>query len=608
MNNTRKNLQTPSAAVPKNNKPFFISTDWKKDIESLGQAEFLAVSLETTHPDPKVADSRILGLASEKHPEPILFDLQELPKECKTALAALLQGCSTKVAHNCLEIGALLYAMELPFEGPFFDLHLAAQLLKVGCKKEDPDLSRLAKCLPDQDPEELVRDFFWLGILPQSQLYRASRRTAVLLPLREKLQKFLQDRHMSEVVRLEFKSIPAVLEMTLNGIRIDTHRLARIQSQLKQQALEYQKRLFQWFPSEVDLERSAQIKKALATHGIVVKKTDRESLLALDDHKEMVEALLGYRQAVFREKSCISTYLESADLDTSRIYTHWEQLGTVSGMFSCSKPALQAVPNSTEIRSCFVPEEGNLFVIGNLSQVGLRIAAQLSGDRRMIEAFRENLDLYRLIASVVTEISLDSVTGEQCQAAKALYFGLLSGMDGAELQCYVRVNYGVALTLSEATKFRQNFLDGFPGIGRWIERQMKNQSGETRSLSGRRRLFLHGPVEAKDLICSPIQGTVADIQKKALGLLPTALLPYDAWIIACVRDEIIVEVDEKHARQVAGVLKSTLEQAGACFLTEVPTIAEVSVGSNWGEREVIITGAEDVLLDDSALHADRKSA
>jgi DNA polymerase I-like protein with 3'-5' exonuclease and polymerase domains len=181
-------------------------------------------------------------------------------------------------------------------------------------------------------------------------------------------------------------------------------------------------------------------------------------------------------------------------------------------------------------------------------------------------------------------------------------------MDGAELQRYARINYDVALTLSEATKFRQNFLDGFPGIGRWIERQMRNQSGEARSLSGRRRLFLHGPVKAKDLICSPIQGTVADIQKKALGLLPTALLPYDAWIIACVRDEIIVEVDEKHARQVAGVLKSTLEQAGACFLTEVPTIAEVSVGSNWGEREVIITGAEDVLLDDSALHADRKSA
>jgi DNA polymerase I-like protein with 3'-5' exonuclease and polymerase domains len=250
---------------------------------------------------------------------------------------------------------------------------------------------------------------------------------------------------------------------------------------------------------------------------------------------------------------------------TKRIHPNYHQLGAATGRFSCTDPNLQGLPKKNGFRECAIPEPKFKLVIGDYSQIELRVAAEISGDPRMLRAYQNGHDLHRLTASLVAQKSMEEVTREERQSAKAINFGLIFGMGEEGLQKYARNTYGVNMTREQARFFRNRFFQVYQGITRWHEATIRgNNTRETRTIIGRRRLWKDQPL-ITELLNTPIQGTSADITKKALGILPGKLIGTGAKIIGTVHDEIILEVPEEKAESIAEILKTAMIEGGRVF-------------------------------------------
>jgi DNA polymerase I-like protein with 3'-5' exonuclease and polymerase domains len=155
---------------------------------------------------------------------------------------------------------------------------------------------------------------------------------------------------------------------------------------------------------------------------------------------------------------------------------------------------------------------------------------------------------------------------------------------GAEgLRGYAKVVYNVHLTLEEAKRFRSMFFQSYLGIDAWHKAVKMKGGNEARTLSGRRRRWPHSAATT-ELLNTPVQGTSADITKKALGLLPKRLVGLGAWIIGTVHDEIILEIPKEMADDAAEILRETMIEAGQAFLARVPVEVEVTIGKTWAEK------------------------
>ena len=172
---------------------------------------------------------------------------------------------------------------------------------------------------------------------------------------------------------------------------------------------------------------------------------------------------------------------------------------------------------------------------------------------------------------------------EERQAAKAVNFGLIFGMGVAGLQQYAQLSYGVEMTTEEASQFYRRFFEAYTGIKQWHESLKKSPPKVGYTLAGRK--FLYSEKTGLPGYCNtPVQGTAADIAKKALGKMARRLIGTDTYIIGMVHDEILLECPEAKADDFAQMLKSTMEQAANSILDLVPSEAEVTIAENWAAK------------------------
>jgi len=550
-------------------------------LNQLSRGKYLSVSVEITGFDARNDQPRLIGLVTEKLSRPVLFDLAKVSETTKEGLSQLLGSDQIKVAFGWSYIASFLLNAGLSVKGPWFDAMLAAQLLKFGQTTAIPKFSALVSGLLDGDFGDVARKDNWGGPLTGEQLKIAAKRVWVLQPLREQLVGLLAKYYLLPVAKLEFDCLSAVVEMQTAGVKVARNKLLQLVKHLDEEESEHRSRLLDWIPEGVNINDRNIVREVLAENGIDIPNVSQWTLMTLGDHREMADSLLACRKIQVLKSNFLAKYLDAMDLRTSRIFPKWCQLGTSTGRFSCSSPPLQNIPKTDDLRGCFVPEEGCSFVFGDFSQIELRVAAELSGDRRMIQAFCDGRDLHRWTASLVTRKPLEEISPEERQAAKALNFGLLFGMSARSLQKDSLTKYGVKMTIRQAEMFRNKFLKAYPTLFDWIQRRATSRSCWAETLCGRKRRWEPGNRKPTAWINSPIQGTAADILKKAMGLLPGALNSYSARIVACIHDEIILEVDTVQAQEVALVLKEIMEEAGAVFLKKVPTIAEVRVASSF---------------------------
>ena len=327
----------------------------------------------------------------------------------------------------------------------------------------------------------------------------------------------------------------------------------------------------------------------------VIKKTktgfstDVEVLEKLKGQHEIIDKLLEYR---------ILTKLKSTYLDglvalicpsTGRIHTSFNQMVTATGRLSSSEPNLQNIPIRTEagkkIRELFVPGEGYDYIMSaDYSQIELRILADMSRDENLMESFAQNQDVHTRTASEVFEVPMSEVTSELRSRAKAVNFGIVYGISDYGL------SRDIGVSRTEAGQYINNYFKKYHGVKEFIDRVIKEArlQGYVTTLFGRRRYlpdinnrnFNLRSFAERTAMNTPIQGTAADIMKKAMIDVHNALQSGNlhSRILLQVHDELILEVPEWEVEQVTKIVKQAMEKSAKL---KVPLIVDVKIGVNW---------------------------
>ncbi len=562
---------------------------------SLRQARVMAVDTETTGLDPHGDRLRLVQIAAFGLPVLILDCFSFLP-DGRELLMEVLAADAVKVFQNAKFDLQFLQAAGIDVRPPLFDTMLAAQLLNSSGGPARFNLASLVLHFLGRDLPKEEQKSDWNGILREEQLRYAAQDAEILLDLRNAMMPLLRDNRLMEVSRLEFSCVRAIAQMEFHGIHLNLQKWAalRRKTELERDAaltslypytgrpMEQMSLFGENVPLGQNLDSNPYVLSLLRKEGISVEETSQHSLGAHLEHP-LVSGLLEYRKA---SKSLSAFLLPFPDLlnpSTGRLHPRYGQNGAWSGRMSCGSPNIQQIPRDASFRACFDAPPGRRMIIADYSQIELRVAADIARDPRMMEAYRENEDLHKLTASLISGKPLQEITKQDRQEAKAVNFGLIFGMGAKGLQAYAEGTYGVAMTLNEAEKFRERFFDAYTGIAAWHRNLRIHPPKETRTVAGRRHVYGESPGLA-GLSNTPVQGSAADIVKQALGLLVDALASADAFLVAAIHDEIIIEAETHEAETVAGILKNAMEQAGAHYLKNVPTLAEVHIADSWAEK------------------------
>lgn len=583
----------------KNLKYIYVDEDGKLEecLDFIYQASIAGVDTETSGLDPINCEVRLLQIATEGNPVAVI-DMFKLSSGAKEKLKQIFNTKAIKVFQNAkFDLEFLIYS-GFSFNGPVFDTMLASQIVSDNSGPRSFGLGVLASHFlgVNLPKEEQKSDFS--GTLREEQIVYAARDAAILLPLREKLLDFIKKGRLVEVCKLEFDCIWAVVDMELYGILLNKEKwdilydrylrsqrelTARLNRELGSQGMQIN--MFgEEISTDINLDSQAQVIKALKKKGIELSSTAYSELVEYKDKYEVISCLLEYRKVSKAIQSFLAPFTQYINPKTKRLHSSYRQIGAHSGRFSCGNPNVQQIPRGKEFRECFVPEIGNKFVIADYSQIELRVAAEIAQDKTMIEAYKAGKDLHALTASLIANKNISEVTKAERQAAKAVNFGLIYAMGAKGLQGYAKTVYGVSMSLEEAETFRNRFFKAYKGIYNWHERNKRAEDvTEVRTLSGRRCVF-NGEVGVTGLLNTPVQGTAADIAKRALGLLAQQVSKVNAHIVATVHDEILLEVPENNVQEAAAILKDTMEKAGQYYLKQVPVIAETIIADSWAEK------------------------
>ena len=554
------------------------------ELELIKKAKIIAVDIETmgvSPLDPHLGEMRLIQISAEKHPV-LIIDWPLIETYGRSEVKKFLESDVIKIFHNAKFDLKFLFTEGISIENAVFDTCLASEVLSLGLNVSHK-LKDVIKRHLDLSISKNQQTSDWSAPqLTQSQLEYAAADVALLHDLRRKLIEKLEDNDLISTAKLEFEAIPAIVQMELNGMGVNVDALNHLKKHLekeKHQAMSY---LVDCFGTDFNPDSPAQVKKALASIGVEVTSTKSEVLLPLVAKFVEIKMILDYK--TISKKLQFAQKLPSAvHPKTRRIHSQYFQMGAATGRFSCSDFNLQQVPHDDAFRVCFEPSGGNSFIIADYSQMQIRIAAEISGDCDMIDAYVNGHDLHTLTASLISGKETTEVTKEMRSAAKALNFGMLFGMGAHSLVSYAFNSYGVVLSEEDASEFIDTFFKKYKGLKSWQKKVGRNITKESRTYTGRRRLF-EDTGSYTQLVNTPIQGTEADILKKVLAVLPVVLKETRAKLVATVHDEIILECPEAESEVVATLLKNTMVIVAESILKKVPVVSDVSISKNWSEK------------------------
>ncbi len=425
----------------------------------------------------------------------------------------------------------------------------------------------------------------------------------------EKLSKEIAEKKLSLVYgEIEKPLIPIVEKMNAVGVKLDTEILKKLSVEYGKEAKNLEEKIWSAAGKEFNINSPKQLGEILfVTLGLKAKNqkktsggafsTKESELEKLRDEHPIIENILNYREL----KKLLGTYIEPmptlVDKD-SRLHATFIQTGTTTGRMSSENPNLQNIPNKNElgqnIRRAFVAESGNELLSLDYSQVELRIAAFLSGDKKLISIFKNGEDVHTAVAAEVFSVAQKDVTKEMRRRAKVINFGVMYGMGVNAL----RINLGT--DRAAAQKFLTDYFEKFSGLASYLEKIKKEaaERGYTETLFGRRRYFegikskvpfIRASAE-RMAINAPIQGTEADIVKLAMikldELIRSESLENKARLILQVHDELVYEIEKGIAPKIMPKIKKIMESVVPLEKSHgIVCVAEAKVGDNWQDME-----------------------
>ena len=319
--------------------------------------------------------------------------------------------------------------------------------------------------------------------------------------------------------------------------------------------------------------------------------TDKETLDLLVDKHEIVQYILDYKSMAKLKSTYVDGLIDCISKD-KRIHTTFMQTVTATGRLSSVDPNLQNIPVRTElgsrIRDCFEAQGDNIIIDADYSQIELRVLAHMADDNIMIDAFKQGIDIHSVTASQVFNIPLEEVSHEIRNKAKAVNFGIVYGISGFGLA------KNINSTRSEATQYIENYLTKYYKVKEFMENSIKQgkENGYVSTMFGRIRYTDELKASNRNTVMfgervamnTPIQGTAADIIKKAMNELYTKLKEKNlkAKIIMQVHDELIIEAPDYEREEVIKIMKESMQNV---IKLKVPLEVSVSSGKTWSEAK-----------------------
>lgn len=416
--------------------------------------------------------------------------------------------------------------------------------------------------------------------------------------LREQLKEYEQ---LALYEELELPLAPVLAKMELSGITPDMELLAQLNEDMTARIAQLENQAMEQAGEEFNLKSPKQLGIILfeRLQLPVIKKTktgystDAKVLEALEGKHPLIATILEHRKLAKLQSTYLDGLKPLVNAKTGRIHTHFQQTVTVTGRLSSTDPNLQNIPTRTEegkqIRRIFVPGACYDYLMScDYSQVELRILACIAHDELLLDAFRHGQDIHARTAAEVFCVPLAEVTHEMRSRAKAVNFGIVYGIS----------DFGLAKQLDvgrkEAAGYIESYFARYTGVKKYMEDIVAKarEQGYVSTLMGRRRYlpdirhsnFNLRSFAERTAINTPIQGTAADIMKKAMIDVERALeqAGCKSRILLQVHDELVLEVTEDERERVAELVRATMQAAASL---EIPLLADVNFGKNWAETK-----------------------
>lgn len=586
--------------------------DW---MERLKQAEVFAFDTETDGLDTLTAN--LIGLSFAIKPGeaaylPLAHDYLDAPEQLDRAqVLALFKPLLEdekllKIGQNLKFDKGVMQRYDIDLRGIAFDTMLESYVLDSVAGRHDMDslaeryLSHKTITFEEIAGKGKNQLTFNQIALEQAGPY-AAEDADVTLHLHQKLWGKLQPHtDLCQVFQtIDMPLVPVLSRIERTGVLIDPAILAEHSKELTIRLAELETQAYELAGEEFNLSSTKQLQGILYEKQKlpILKKTPKgapstneEVLAELALDYPLPKLILEYRGLAKLK----STYTDKLPLminpATKRVHTSYHQAVTATGRLSSSDPNLQNIPvrndEGRRIRQAFIAPKGYSIVAADYSQIELRIMAHLSGDKGLLNAFANGLDIHRATASEVFGTALDKVTSEQRRSAKAINFGLIYGMSAFGLSRQLNI------PRSESQKYMNLYFERYPGVQDYMERtrQQAAEHGYVSTLDGRRlylpdihsRNAMARKGAERAAINAPMQGTAADIIKKAM-------IAIDDWLqkdtpkvkmIMQVHDELVFEIHDSVIEESISKIKVLME---GCMQLNVPLQVDIGTGMNWDE-------------------------
>ena len=403
----------------------------------------------------------------------------------------------------------------------------------------------------------------------------------------------LEERTLYE--EIEMPLVYTLYDMQRAGILVDKQALVDYGVELRAGIEELQARIYEEAGEEFNINSPKQLGEILFVKlgmkgGKKTKSgysTAADVLEKLAEDHEIVADILNYRTLTKLNSTYAEGLLNFIQAD-GRIHGEFNQMVTATGRISSTNPNLQNIPVRTELgrrfRTVFVPKPGCVFIDADYSQVELRILASLSGDAKLIAAYKDASDIHAVTASQVFHVPLEEVTPELRRNAKAVNFGIVYGISAFGL------SEGLSISRSEAKEYIERYFAAYPDVKKYLDGEVAfaHEHGYVKTIFGRRRPvpdinasnFMRRSFSERVAMNSPIQGSAADIMKKAMNEVNRALRAggYESRIVLQVHDELLIEAPLAEQDAVKALLVDKMQHA---VDLAVELVADANVGENW---------------------------
>ncbi len=527
-------------------------------------SEVIGVDIETTSLNFRTGEIRLIALYSEGR--------QIVTENLGTVKSILADPKILKVFHNCLFDVPFLefngYAVET-----FTDTMVMAQIIENNSKMISLDnLARLYLGFGLNKQYQHASN--WEGDLTGDHYRYCLEDARVAFELYGVLFNKIVQSYLFPTYRREVEALPAVVELTINGIYLDFDNWSQRLRGIEKEVTVEKQRLEELLKCS-NIDSYAQLKNALNENGIALTRTDEKTLNNYTGKYPILLDLLAYRKL----KKVISSYGEKIKVflgDDGRVRSQWQLVGTKTSRMTASKPSLQSMPK--DMRSFFKASEGCTFIIGDYSTIELRILAEIAKIPALIGALNEGVDLHKHTASIVFNSNL--ITPEQRQIGKAINFGIVYGLTPYGLANQINSIQKSKISEEDARVFLETYFNRYPELKSYQDKLKSSTYIET--LGGRYWCVENGLNLMSDnqRLNFAIQASCAEGLKEALALI--MMKKRSDWrLVNCVHDEVVIEVPYPDRNEARQFLERQMISGMETLVRSVSINVETKISNNW---------------------------